>query len=274
MVKIKKMWKKYSQIVFGGTLMIIIVFVTIFAPLIATHDPLEYSVKDRLQGPSSEHLFGTDPFGRDIFSRVVYGSRISMAIALSVLVLCGLVGTVLGLLAGYYKLAESTIMRFMDALMAFPAVLLALVVLAVLGSGIKNIVLALFVSYLPRVVRTIRSAVLSIKEFEHVEAARAMGASDARIIFKYILPLCISPLVVRLTLIMALTILSEASLTFLGVGLSPEIPSWGNIISEGRMYITTSPHIIIYPGLAIVLSVLAFNSLGDGLRDLLDPRLN
>ncbi len=269
-----KLWKKYNQIAFGGLIIIIILLSAVFAPYLATHDPLEYAVKDRLKGPSSEHVLGTDAFGRDIFSRIIYGSRISMTIAISVLVLCGAVGTFLGLMAGYYKSLEGIIMRIMDALMAFPSVLLALVVLAVLGSGIQNIVLALSISYLPRVTRTIRSTVLSVKEFEHVEAARAMGASDARIIFMYILPLCVSPLIIRLTLTMALTILSEASLTFLGVGLSPEIPSWGNILSEGRPFITTSPHLIIFPGLAIVVTVLAFNMLGDGLRDLLDPRLN
>ena len=190
------------------------------------------------------------------------------------LVLCGIFGTITGLLAGYYKWAEIIIMRIMDGLMAFPSVLLALVILAALGSGIQNIIIALFIAYIPRVTRTVRSTALSVKEFEHVEAARAMGASDARIIFKYILPLCVSPLIIRLTLMMALTVLSEASLTFLGVGLSPEIPSWGNSLSEGRQYITTSPYMILYPGLAIVLSVVSLNMLGDSLRDILDPRLN
>lgn len=271
---IVRFWKRYNQIVFGGVMIIIIILTAIFAPFLVTHDPLEYAVKNRLQDPSKEHYFGTDAFGRDVFSRIVYGSRISMTIAISVLILCGFVGTFLGLLAGYFKSLEGIIMRIMDALMAFPSVLLALVVLAVLGSGIQNIILALSISYLPRITRVVRSTVLSVKEFEHVEAARAMGASNARIIFKYILPLCISPLIIRLTLTMALTILSEASLTFLGVGLSPEIPSWGNILSEGRPFITTSPYLIIFPGLAIVVTVLAFNVFGDGLRDFLDPRLN
>ena len=274
MVKLRKFWRRYRQIAFGGGLFLIIVLMAVFAPYIATHDPSAYAMQEMLQPPSAEHLCGTDAFGRDVFSRIVYGARISLTIAISVLVTCGVLGTVLGLLAGYYRWAEATIMRFMDGLMAFPSTLLALVILSVFGSGIQNIILALTISYLPRVVRTIRGTVISVKEYEHVEAARAMGASDARIIFKYILPLCISPLIIRLTLIMALTVLSESSLTFLGVGLSPEIPSWGNILSEGRQYITTSPYLITLPGLAIVLSVLFLNTLGDGLRDMLDPRLN
>ncbi len=271
--KLASCWRRYSQVILGGGLFLLIVLMAVFAPLIATHDPGAYAMREALQEPGPAHLCGTDAFGRDVFSRIVYGARISLTIALAVLVVCGALGTVLGLLSGYYRWAEATIMRLMDGLMAFPSILLALVILTVFGSGIQNIILALSISYLPRVVRTIRGAVISVKEYEHVEAARAMGASDARIIFKYILPLCVSPLIIRLTLIMALTVLSESSLTFLGVGLSPEIPSWGNILSEGRQYITTSPYLITLPGLAIVLAVLSLNTLGDGLRDLLDPRL-
>ncbi len=273
-MKLKKFWKKYNRLTFGAVLFLAFVLTAVFAPFVATHDPLVFNMQDRMQSPSAEHLCGTDSYGRDIFSRIVFGSRVSLVIGLSVLVLCGIFGTITGLLAGYYKWAEIIIMRIMDGLMAFPSVLLALVILAALGSGIQNIIIALFIAYIPRVTRTVRSTALSVKEFEHVEAARAMGASDARIIFKYILPLCVSPLIIRLTLMMALTVLSEASLTFLGVGLSPEIPSWGNSLSEGRQYITTSPYMILYPGLAIVLSVVSLNMLGDSLRDILDPRLN
>lgn len=270
----KKFWKKYNRLTFGAVLFLSFILTAVFAPLVATHDPLQFNMQDRMQSPSAEHICGTDSYGRDIFSRIVFGSRVSLTIGLSVLVLCGIFGTITGLLAGYYKWAEAIIMRIMDGLMAFPSVLLALVILAALGSGIQNIIIALFIAYIPRVTRTVRSTALSVKEFEHVEAARAMGASDARIIFKYILPLCVSPLIIRLTLMMALTVLAEASLTFLGVGLSPEIPSWGNSLSEGRQYITTSPYMILYPGLAIVLSVVSLNMLGDSLRDILDPRLN
>ena len=176
--------------------------------------------------------------------------------------------------AGFYHYADTLIMRFMDGLMAFPTVILALVILTVLGSGIPNLVLALSITQLPRMVRTVRTTVISAKQLEHVEAARAMGASDARIMFRYILPLCVSPIIVRLTLIMALTVLNEASLTFLGVGLSPDIPSWGTILSEARQHIYTSPYLIFLPGLAILWSVMSLNLLGDGLRDVLDPKLS
>lgn len=273
-MNLKKVWRKYNRLTFGLALFLIFVLTAVFAPFVATHDPLVFNMQDRMQSPSAEHLCGTDAYGRDIFSRIVYGSRISLTIGISVLVLCGIFGTLFGLLAGYYKWAEAIIMRIMDGLMAFPSVLLALVILAALGSGVQNIIIALFIAYIPRIVRTVRSTALSVKEYEHVEAARAMGASDTRIIFKYIMPLCVSPLIIRLTLTMALTVLSEASLTFLGVGLSPEIPSWGNILSEGRQYITTSPYMILYPGIAIILSVVSLNMLGDSLRDILDPRLN
>ena len=229
---------------------------------------------ESLRPPSAAHLCGTDEFGRDVFSRIIYGARISLSISLSVLVLVGIFGTVLGMLAGFYHTADTVIMRFMDGLMAFPTVILALVILTVLGSGIPNLVLALSITQLPRMVRTVRTTVISAKQLEHVEAARAMGASDARIMFRYILPLCVSPMIVRLTLIMALTVLNEASLTFLGVGLSPDIPSWGTILSEARQHIYTSPYLIFLPGLAILWSVMSLNLLGDGLRDVLDPKLS
>lgn len=270
----KKMWRRYQEVAIGFTLLFIVLASAVFSPLIATHDPLAFNMSERLQAPSKEHIAGTDHFGRDIFSRIIYGSRISMIIAVSVIVICGTVGVFLGLVAGYYKKVEATVMRLLDGFMAFPSVLLALVVLAALGPGIKNIVIALSISYMPRVARTVRGSVVVVKEYEHVEAARALGTKDRDIIFRHILPLCWSPIIVRLTLIMALTILSEASLTFLGVGLSPDIPSWGNILSEGRLYMTTAPWITVIPGIAILIAVLGLNMMGDGLRDLLDTRLS
>jgi ABC-type dipeptide/oligopeptide/nickel transport system permease subunit len=269
-----KLWYRYKSVALGGVMFAIIALVALFAPLIVTHDPLKMSMNMSLQPPSREHFCGTDEFGRDVFSRIVYGARISLTISVSVLVIIGAAGTVLGLLAGYYGAADMAIMRVMDGLMAFPTVILALVILTIMGSGIPNIVLALSISQLPRVVRTVRTTVISAKQFEHVEAARAMGASDFRIMFKYIFPLCISPLIIRLTLTMALTVLNEASLTFLGVGLSPETPSWGTILSEARQHVSTSPYLIFLPGLAILWSVFSLNILGDGMRDALDPRIN
>ena len=266
----RKFFGKYNMVLIGGIMFLIMVIVAFLATSIAPYDPQHMNMMESLRPPSAAHLCGTDEFGRDVFSRIIYGARISLSISLSVLVLVGIFGTVLGMLAGFYHTADTVIMRFMDGLMAFPTVILALVILTVLGSGIPNLVLALSITQLPRMVRT----VISAKQLEHVEAARAMGASDARIMFRYILPLCVSPMIVRLTLIMALTVLNEASLTFLGVGLSPDIPSWGTILSEARQHIYTSPYLIFLPGLAILWSVMSLNLLGDGLRDVLDPKLS
>ena len=270
----RKFWYKYSRVVVGGAMFLAMCIIAVLAPLIATHDPNSISMTESLQPPSNDHICGTDEFGRDVFSRIVYGARVSLTISLSVLVCCGILGTILGLVAGYFKPADMVIMRVMDGLMAFPTVVLALVILTVLGSGIPNLVLALTIAQLPRVVRTIRTTVISQKELEHVEAAHAMGASNTRILLQYIFPMCISPLIIRMTLIMALSVLNEASLTFLGVGLSPDIASWGVILSEARQHITTSPYLIYLPGIAIVWSVLSLNLLGDGLRDVLDPKLS
>lgn len=271
----RKFWFKYSRVIIGGTMLLILILIALFAPAIASHDAaVDIHMKEALTPPSAEHLCGTDSMGRDVFARIVYGARVSLTIALSVLVVIGVIGTVLGLLAGYYKWADRIIMRVMDGLMAFPSVVLALVILTILGNGIPNLVLALSITQMPRVVRTVRTSVISAKELEHVEAARAMGASDFRILFRYIFPLCISQLIIRLTLTMGLTILNEASLTFLGIGLDSTTPSWGIILSEARQFITTSPYLVYLPGIAIVWAVLAMNMLGDGLRDVLDPKLN
>ena len=270
----RKFFGRYNMVLIGGIMFLIMVIVAFLATSIAPYDPQHMNMMESLRPPSAAHLCGTDEFGRDVFSRIIYGARISLTISLSVLVMVGIFGTVLGMLAGFYHTADTVIMRFMDGLMAFPTVILALVILTVLGSGIPNLVLALSITQLPRMVRTVRTTVISAKQLEHVEAARAMGASDARIMFRYILPLCVSPIIVRLTLIMALTVLNEASLTFLGVGLSPDIPSWGTILSEARQHIYTSPYLIFLPGLAILWSVMSLNLLGDGLRDVLDPKLS
>ena len=270
----RKFFGRYNMVLIGGIMFLIMVTVAFLATSIAPYDPQHMNMMESLRPPSAAHLCGTDEFGRDVFSRIIYGARISLTISLSVLVMVGIFGTVLGMLAGFYHYADTLIMRFMDGLMAFPTVILALVILTVLGSGIPNLVLALSITQLPRMVRTVRTTVISAKQLEHVEAARAMGASDARIMFRYILPLCVSHIIVRLTLIMALTVLNEASLTFLGVGLSPDIPSWGTILSEARQHIYTSPYLIFLPGLAILWSVMSLNLLGDGLRDVLDPKLS
>lgn len=272
-MEIKKILGNKS-ILIGGGIFVLIVICAVFAPLITKYAPTEIDVNRMLQTPSAAHLFGTDAYGRDIFSRVVYGARVSLIISISVAAFSGVIGCVIGMFAGYYKKAESIIMCIMDGLMALPSLLLAMAIVAVLGNGMFNMILALTISNIPRIVRTVRATVISVKNLDYVEAARSMGASDARIMWRYIFPECISPLIVRLTMTMAFTILEEASLTFLGLGLSPETPCWGIILSEAKKYIRTSPYFLLIPGAVVVAVVYGINTLGDGLRDLLDPKLN
>lgn len=261
------------QLWVGGVLVGMLFLTAIFAPLLAPHDPFSFEVSKRLTPPGAEHPLGTDAFGRDILSRVIYGARLSMLLGSAVVLLTGVSGIVLGLAAGYYRPLDALIMRVLDGLMAFPGTLLALAISAALGPSLINLILALSIAYVPRVARLVRSSVLVVRELEHVQAARAIGASDARLLFRHVLPLCWSPIIVQLTLVFALTVLAEASLTFLGVGLSPEIPSWGNILNEGRLYLYEAPWITTAPGLAVMVAVLGLNVVGDALRDLLDPRL-
>lgn len=261
------------QLWVGGALVCILFLTAIFAPLLAPHDPYSFDVAKRLTPPGPEHPLGTDAFGRDILSRVIYGARLSMLLGSAVVLLTGLSGIMLGLAAGYYRMLDAIMMRVLDGLMAFPGTLLALAISAALGPSLINLVLALSIAYVPRVARLVRSSVLVVRELEHVQAARALGASDARLLFRHVLPLCWSPIIVQMTLVFALTVLAEASLTFLGVGLSPEVPSWGNILNEGRLYMYEAPWITTAPGLAVLVAVLALNIVGDALRDLLDPRL-
>lgn len=273
----RKIWKvltgrKYRQIVMGCGMFSIILFCGLFAPLIAG-DPSFYDVPNRMLPPSTEHLFGTDVFGRDVFARTIYGARTSLAISVSVTVLGGTVGIILGLIAGYFDRCDAVIMRVMDALMAFPNILLALVIVAALGAGAFNVVVALSISAVPGVTRMVRGVVLTVRELDHVAAAKASGAKTVRILLRHIFVLCVSPITVILTLILAMTTLSEASLTFLGVGLPPELPSWGNIIADGRAYISTAWWLTVIPGIAILWTVVSVNVLGDGIRDMLDPRL-
>ena len=265
--------KRYGRIIIAGTVLIIIVLVAIFAPLIATHDPNKVNIYEAKITPNDEHLMGTDAYGRDLFSRVVYGSRISLIISVSVNVLAIIIGTTIGLFSGYYPFADKVLMRIMEAINALPMLLLAIVLVTVLGPGTGKLVACLTIVNLPGIARLVRSQVLSIKEQEHVESARASGASNMRIIFIYILPLCYSPLIIRFANGLSATILTQASLSFLGVGLDPRIPSWGGIIGEGRNMVMVYPHMCTYAGFAIIITVLAFSILGDGVRDVLDPKL-
>lgn len=265
--------KRYGRIIIAGTVLLIIVFIALFAPLIATHDPNKVDIYEAKTIPNEEHLMGTDSYGRDVFSRVIYGSRISLIISISVNILAITIGVIIGLLSGYFSFFDKILMRIMEAINAMPMLLLAIVLVTVLGPGTGKLITCLTIVNLPGIARLVRSQVISIKEQEHVEGARASGASSFRIIFKYILPLCLSPLIIRFANGLSSTILTQASLSFLGVGLDSRIPSWGGIIGEGRTFVMVYPHMCTYAGFAIVITVLAFSILGDGVRDVLDPKL-
>lgn len=265
--------RRYIRVILSGFVLLLIGLIAVFAPFIATHDPGEVDIYRANTVPDDEFIMGTDTYGRDIFSRVIYGSRISLIISIAVNVLSILIGTVLGLLTGYYRTCDMIIMRILEGINALPTLLLAIVLVTVLGPGAGKLIICLTVVNLPSIARLVRSQVLSIKEKEHIECAKASGASNSRIIFKYVLPLCSSPLIIRFTSGLSSTILTQASLSFLGVGLDPRIPSWGGIISEGRALMMVYPHTCTYAGFAIIITVLAFSILGDGVRDILDPKL-
>ena len=258
----------------GCALLAIIFLMAILAPLLATQQPLAMKVTDRLKAPSAAHWFGTDEFGRDVFSRVVHGSRISIAVGLSVVVISSVFGLILGLYSAYYRHLDNLIMRVVDGLMAFPAVLLAIAIMAALGPKIENVIISISVVYIPTVARTVRSAALVVREQTYIEAIRALGGKPWRIIWRHIAPNCMSPLIVQATFIFAYAVIIEASLSFLGAGTPPPQPSWGNILSDGRTLIRQAWWIMVFPGIAIVMTVLGLNLIGDGLRDLLDPHTN
>jgi peptide/nickel transport system permease protein len=260
-------------IVLGGTVVVLMSMIALTAGRVASHNPLVLSVADRLEAPGGAHLMGTDEFGRDIYSRVVFSARVSLGVGFSVVVVSTAFGILFGLLAGYSRKLDGPLMRFMDGLMAFPDILLAIALMASLGASIFNVIAALGVVYTPRVARVVRSAVLVIRETVYVQAARSLGAPSGRILFRHILPNALSPVIVQGTFTFAYAVLTEAALSFLGVGVPPYIPSWGNILSAGRIYMQQAPWIVLFPGASIIVTVLGLNLLGDGLRDMLDPRL-
>ncbi|HEX7101659.1 MAG TPA: ABC transporter permease [Nitrolancea sp.] len=259
--------------VVGAIIVFVFFFVALAAPLLAPRDPLGLDVLNKLRGPSTAHPLGTDQFGRDVLSRVIYGARLSMGVGLSVGLVSVAVGLLLGLVAGFYNRVDSVLMRFMDALMAFPSIILAIVLMGILGPSISNVILALTIVYTPRIARIARASVLVVREDVYVEAARSTGASDWRLMLRHVLPNILSPLITQASYTFALAVLAEAALSFVGVGPSPEIPSWGNMLSEGQLVVRQAAWITIFPGLAIVLVVFGANLFGDGLRDALDPRL-
>jgi len=257
----------------GLVLVTILVLCAIIGPMLTGIDPTAMSIRFRFKPPSARFPFGTDQYGRDILTRVLHGGRLSLSIGFSVALLSGIFGALIGVAAGYFRTLDPYVMRSMDALMAFPAILLAIGIGAALGSQASSIVVALAVAYVPRTARIVRASVLVIREMEYLQAARVSGAGDLHIIVKHVLPNSLAPLIVQLTFVFAYAILAEAALSFLGIGPPPPAPSWGNIIAEGRDYSVEAWWVMLFPGLAVSLAALGMNLLGDGLRDVLDPRL-
>lgn len=262
-----------GRILFGGSLVLLILFIAAAAPLLATHDPLRVQMSMRLMPPSPENWLGTDNNGRDIYSRIVYGARVSVVVGLTVVILTTLIGAFIGLVSGYFRRLDGPLMRFMDALMSFPSILLAIAIVAALGASIQNVIIALTASFIPHTARVVRGKVLSVREETFVESARAIGLGDWLIIQRYILPNVMAPLMVQATFILALAIIAEAGLSYVGAGTPPPQPSWGNILSDGRSYLHNAWWMTTFPGLFIMISVLGLNIMGDGMRDKLDPRM-
>ena len=264
---------RHRLFVMGLCLFGIIVVAGVLAPWITDVDPTKLSMRNKFRPPSADFVFGTDNFGRSLWSRVIWGARLSMFIGGAVVVLNAIFGTMIGAAAGYFPKLDNMLMRVNDALMAFPAILLAIGITAVLGPSTVNAILALAIVYIPRTARIVRASVIVLREMEYVQAAVAAGAGHWRILRHHILPNAMAPLIVQLSFLFAYAVLSEATLSFLGLGAVPPTPTWGNIMAEGRQYMTDSYWIITIPGVALMITVLGLNLLGDGLRDVLDPRL-
>ena len=263
---------RHPTLIAGALTLVVILVAGVLAPLWWTGDPLEMKPAVRLRPPSAERWFGSDNFGRDIYTRTLYGSRISLTVGAAVSTLSLVLGTTLGLVVGFYRRLDMIAMRVMDGLMAIPAILLALALMALMKASVQNVILALLIPEIPRVVRLTRASVLSLREHLMVEGARALGARTPRILARYVLPGLVAPLIVQGTYIAASAILFEAYLSFLGAGTPPHIPSWGNIMAEGRAYVQLAFWIILFPGIFLAATVLAINLVGDGLRDLLNVR--
>lgn len=256
----------------GAALMALMVGVGILAPLIGG-DPGHMDVAGRLASPGRAHWLGTDDVGRDVWSRIVYGARLSLLVGIAVVGLSLALGLVCGVVAGFYRRLDNPVMRVMDGLMAFPAIVLAIALMAALGPSVVNVIVSIAVVYSPRVARVVRGSVLVVRETAYVEAARALGASDLALVARHVVPNCLSPVIVQGSFVFAAAVLTEAALSFLGVGVPPYVPSWGVILAEGRLYIQQAPWLVVYPGVAIMLTIFGLNLLGDGLRDLLDPKI-
>ncbi|MCT7377131.1 ABC transporter permease [Chelativorans salis] len=266
-------WRAGAGPMIAAAVLILIVLSALLAPLIVPHDPMSMDALQRLKGPSETYPLGTDAYGRDLLSRVVTGGRISLFIGIGAAVVSVLIGLLIGLVSGFFRLADAIIMRIMDSLMAIPSILLAIALVALNGPSIWSVMSAITIPEIPRVVRLVRSVVLSAREEPYVEAAIALGSSMPKILWQHLMPNTLAPLIVQGTYICASAILTEAILSFLGAGVSTEIPTWGNIMAEGRVYFQLKPSLIFWPGLMLSLCILSINLLGDTARDMLDPRL-
>lgn len=267
-------FKKQKNAMVALVFILFLILLAFIAYQVAPYGINDYDYNSILQGPTGAHWFGTDEFGRDLFSRIICGTRISLSVGLFAVTVAAIVGTVLGLLGGYYGgILDSIIMRICDALFAFPGIILAIAIVAILGSGMTNVVIAVAVFNTPKFARLVRSNTLATKSSVFVQAAKSLGATDGRILFKHILPSAIPNIIVQYTMSIGTSILTASSLSFLGMGAQPPTPEWGLLLSNGRNYMMNSWHITFFPGLAIFLTVLSFNLLGDGLRDALDPKL-
>jgi peptide/nickel transport system permease protein len=264
---------RHPLLVVGAVVLLLVACVALLAPWLATHDPTEMNVLQRLKPPSAAHFFGTDAFGRDIYSRTLWGGRVSLMVGVSVATLATGLGVIIGTVAGFNRVADAVVMRVMDGMMAIPGILLAIALMALLRASVKTVVVAIAIPEIPRVVRLVRSLVLTIREQPYVEAAKAVGTRFHWILLRHVLPNTVTPLIVQATFICASAVIFEAYLSFLGAGTPPEIPSWGNMMAEGRAVVQLAFHIILCPGAFLALTVLAVNLLGDGLRDMLDPQL-
>jgi peptide/nickel transport system permease protein len=265
--------RRHPTVAVGGALLVVIVVAALAAPWLGTVDPISINPSQRLRGMSAEHWFGTDRFGRDLYSRVIYGGRVSLIVGLSVAALSTLIGLAIGLVSGYMRAVDAVVMRVMDGMMAIPAIMLAIALIALSKASILIVIVAVTLPEVPRVVRLVRSIVLTLREQAYIEAATAIGTSVPRILLRHLLPNALPPLIVQATYICASAVLIEAALSFLGAGTPPEIPSWGNIMAEARPYFQLKPWMVLLPGVFLAVTVLAINLVGDGLRDMLDPRL-
>jgi peptide/nickel transport system permease protein len=269
---LKKLFRR-RIVLAAGICLLIVVAVALLANVVSGYDPNDTAVRERLSAPTTKHLLGTDELGRDLFARIAFGARYSLTIAALTAIGSIVLGTLFGLVAGFFRRLDAPIMRVVDAMMSFPDILLAIALVAILGPSMLNVVFALVLVYTPRVARVVRASTLVVRELLFVEAARAVGVSTGRILLRHILPNLMSPILVQASFIFAYAILAEAALSFLGVGVPPEIPTWGTMVAGSQQYAHEALWIVLFPGLAIILTALSLQLLGDGVRDLLDPRL-